>query len=192
MRPARGGLWDCRRRGRWGWRWGRRMPAGLRGAEGARAVMGRAPPDSAVAFSLQSSQSPLSQRCQFWRPAALHACRARAAMTGALVGAQASPPPASHLLCMGLPAPCPACAFRLAAVWHIPLPASVPAPLAQTPPAPPAPIPLQVGLSAIPQRFVEGLTDGRELAALAAQLAAAAFPEREPGDPSGSGEAADV
>lgn len=35
----------------------------------------------------------------------------------------------------------------------------------------------QVGLSAIPHRFVEGLTGGRELAALATQLAAVAFPE---------------
>lgn len=45
---------------------------------------------------------------------------------------------------------------------------------------------LQVGLSAIPPRFVEGLSDGRELAALALQLATAAFPEQG-GTAAGSG-----
>lgn len=48
---------------------------------------------------------------------------------------------------------------------------------------------LQVGLSAIPPRFVEGLSDGRELAALALQLATAAFPEQGTAAGSGSGEA---
>lgn len=55
-------------------------------------------------------------------------------------------------------------------------------------PQTPLAVRLQVGLSAIPPRFVEGLTDGQELAALATQLAAAAFPE--PGGAGGGSEAA--